>query len=103
MADTAYDAYRFEHGRPDMNAPDGVRKVHYISVQQSREAAFTAVKELTGGSGSLKPIDRGVDVLRLNVVTKMLLERSNLTYCPRLLASHLKYCGRRPLCQLPLL
>jgi hypothetical protein len=64
MADAPFDGFRFIHSRPDMNAPGGMQKVYYISVQQSREVAVAAVEEFTGGSGTLTVIGQGQSVLR---------------------------------------
>ena len=49
----------FEHGRPDVNSPGGILKVHLIAVARSLQEAETAVGDVMGSTSTLRLISRG--------------------------------------------
>jgi hypothetical protein len=59
----AYDGFRFEYTRPDVSAPGGRLKTHYIAVEQSLEAAIRRTGELVGNPRDLRLLDSGPSVL----------------------------------------
>jgi hypothetical protein len=64
MKDASYDAFRFEWGRPNMNSPNGILKVHCIAVAKSLADAEQAMIETVSGSlVGARLIGRGPDVL----------------------------------------
>jgi hypothetical protein len=63
MTEAQYDGFRFEVSRPDVSAPGGVLKVHYIAVAKSTEDAKAAILSDLGRPSSIKFISRGPSVL----------------------------------------
>ena len=45
MTEAAYDGFRFEHTRPDMNSPGGKLKTHILAVARSLEEARNSAGE----------------------------------------------------------
>lgn len=61
MNDTPFEAFRFEHSRPDENALGGVLKLHVIAVAGSLEEAEALAGQIVPAEG-LRLIDQGPEV-----------------------------------------